>query len=193
MASPWEFFGVRAPTVGVTPRARGVVEAGESETEVMSERRHRSLSGLWTGVFDYPWAQFDPVPFNADLLDVLGALTGEIIEPNSMVGAQDAGPELTARIEGARDGLEVSFLKRYAAHVRHHVRYEGTANARLTRITGIWTTLEVGGGWSGPFVMDRRDDAERAEESRSTEAALVASGRSNSGQFKSRRSNRRRP
>lgn len=111
----------------------------------------KDLTGFWTGVYDYPGGLADPVPFNATLAEADGALTGEIVEPDTM--CHDALGDLFASLAGAREGRRVSFAKRYESrqNAGHRVDYEGQANAALTEIRGRW----VIDGFGGPFVMNR--------------------------------------
>lgn len=131
----------------------------------MTEKIFTNLSGYWTGVYDLPDPSYDPVPFNAVLTEVDGGMTGETVEPNTF--SSEPSYELFASLAGRREGGLVSFIKTYepAPMAGHEVRYEGVVNPELTRIEGEWTTVETGGGWSGPFVMSRShfgDEAARA-------------------------------
>ncbi|MEO1291493.1 MAG: hypothetical protein AAFV62_01465 [Pseudomonadota bacterium] len=133
-----------------------------------------SLSGTWSGVYDYPFAHDEPVPFTVVLIDIAGQLSGVVTEPNTM--RPELGAELIAYLSGHHDGTTVDVVKRYEADdaIAHTVRYEGTLNRALTRVEGTWTTQERGGGWSGPFIM-QRDDGAAAEESGEAEAELSTS------------------
>lgn len=113
-----------------------------------------TLSALWTGVYDYPGAAMQAVPFNADIIEIEGKLSGTISEPNTV--SLTAAREAMAEIEGDRDGFQVRFLKLYKGlpDIRHTLLYEGTVNRKLTRITGQWSVTQVP-EWTGPFVMDR--------------------------------------
>lgn len=118
------------------------------------EDRYSDLSGPWTGVYDYPDHQADPVTFNAILAETAGSLSGEIIEPNTI--NPEAGKFLYASVSGTVAGSSVRFMKFYEdfdEHV-HEVIYEGTVDPTLTLIEGRWTTIEET-PWSGPFVMNR--------------------------------------
>lgn len=114
----------------------------------------KDLSGPWTGVYDYPESAHDPVSFSAILKDVDGNISGEIIEPNTM--SQDAGKFLYANVSGTLSGSHLKFMKFYEDFDNdiHEVIYEGTVDKSLTRIEGMWTTIEED-PWSGPFVMNR--------------------------------------
>lgn len=137
----------------------------------MTERAHKSLSGHWTGVYDYDNAPegFEAAPFNALLVESGCALSGEIVEPNTF--SPDPQVELFASLAGGREGAEVSFIKTYerATHAGHSVIYEGVVNGALTRIEGRW---RIGGFWGGegPFVMDRADAGEALEIEATAEA-----------------------
>ena len=116
------------------------------------ENERDNLSGFWTGVYDYPVASRAPVPFNAVIEDVAGALGGEIIEPNTFSPAKDR--ELFASLAGRRDGKAVHFVKTYEEVPRggHSIVYRGTLDAAGTRIDGTWRANAF---WSGAFVMNR--------------------------------------
>lgn len=140
----------------------------------MTERRE-SLSGHWTGVYDYPDAQGEPVPFNARLEEDAGGLCGETVEPNTF--AHSTVDSLLASLAGARVGAEVSFVKTYEQipGAGHSVRYEGVVNADLTKIEGHWRVDGVL-GWAGPFVMNR-SDAGAAEEIAAEESVGIETRR----------------
>jgi hypothetical protein len=126
-----------------------------------------SIGGAWSGEYGYepPSDQLN-VPFNAMLVDLDGAITGEIDEPNTFGDALAA--RLRAAVEGRRAGHAVQFKKSYDGHggVRHVVLYQGEANEDFTRIDGVWSIGEI----RGPFYMVRQGEvtadaaAERAAE-----------------------------
>jgi hypothetical protein len=119
-----------------------------------------SLTGRWLGRYEYPYGA-PPVTFEAELTDLAGELSGEIYEPNTF--RPDAGPELSADILGQRDGGQVTFLKRYRGLPSERwPHYDGTVNARLTRIEGRWLFAQV--NFSGRFVMMRKPLAGAAVE-----------------------------
>lgn len=125
----------------------------------MLEEDFKSLSGYWTGVYDYAQAD-EPVPFNAILTDVGGQISGEIIEPNTFAHAPDR--ELFSSLAGALEGGSVTFVKHYEAlpGAGHTVLYVGEVDARRTKIEGRW---RIGSSWSGPFVMNRASDGASVE------------------------------
>ncbi len=120
-----------------------------------------SLSGTWTGVYDYPTEfhghDLEATPFNAHITEIEGMITGEIDEPNTLSKAAGVGM-LFSKIEGQRIGQRAHFIKTYERlpETGHEISYEGTANEDFTRIEGMWTTIEGSLSWSGPFVMDRK-------------------------------------
>jgi hypothetical protein len=111
-----------------------------------------SMTGRWLGRYEYPYGP-PPVPFEADLIDEAGGLSGAIYEPNTF--RPNAGPELSADITGSRTGAQVVFQKRYrGAPAREWPFYEGTVNSAFTRIEGRWIFHHI--GLSGRFVMMRK-------------------------------------
>lgn len=118
----------------------------------MTDKSFDNLSGFWTGVYDYPLALREPVPFNAVIEDVGGALSGEIVEPNTFSQAKDR--ELFASISGSRQGHAVHFIKTYERVPQggHSLVYHGRLDGTGTRIEGTWQAHTL---WSGPFVMNR--------------------------------------
>ena len=134
----------------------------------MSDTENKTLSGTWTGVFDYDENWGEATPFNAMLTETSGTVSGEICEPNTF--ASDQLPEIFASLSGARDGFDVEFVKTYEQRpgAGHRVRYQGVANAKLDCIRGEWS-ISGGFGGSGPFVMNRSGGAQ--EEAKSTEEA----------------------
>lgn len=133
-----------------------------------------SLTGAWTGVYDYPTNADDPVAFTATLEETAGALLGEIAEPNTFADA--AVDCLLSTISGAHADGQVSFVKCYEGlpGADHEVRYDGSVDAALTKIVGTWriATDVVGGAWSGPFVMNRARPA-AAEVVETAEEAVI--------------------
>lgn len=101
----------------------------------MSER---SLSGSWTGRYDYANPLHGlPVPFDAILTETGGTLRGETIEPNTF--RDEATDTLMAVIAGSVRGGLVRFVKTYTDFEDHdHPHYEGQVNQTATRISGQW-------------------------------------------------------
>ncbi len=122
-----------------------------------SDKQSDNLTGFWTGVYDYPDGHREPVPFNAVIEDVAGALGGEIVEPNTFSSAKDR--ELFASLSGTRQGSSVHFIKTYERlpNGGHSLIYEGILDATWTRIDGTWSTTPPAWPLSGPFVMNRSD------------------------------------
>lgn len=131
-------------------------------------KRYDSLSGLWTGAYHYRWSRgdVDAVPFNARLEEDGGDLTGEIDEPNTF--APSSAPRLFASVRGTRDGMNVTFIKRYTGVGRqsHTIGYEGAVNADFTRIDGTWSLPAT----SGVFFMERSDAGAEAAAARAASA-----------------------
>jgi hypothetical protein len=134
--------------------------------------RCSSLTGSWSGAYRYPRDVMPETVFNAQIEEVGGAFTGTIQEPNLI--RPDLGSVSTADLEGVRANLNVTFTKFYSANggMGHAVRYEGVANAALTRIDGAWT---IRNDWSGTFFMTRDDDGEEAEAEEAAEAVITHS------------------
>lgn len=139
---------------------------------------HDSLSGTWSGVYDYPAGKGEATPFNALLLDVAGWVSGETVEPNLF--ADHPAMMLRAMLDGKREGRRVSFTKTYdgGAGQSHSVLYEGECDAGLTRIEGVWRIESLFGGLRGPFVMTRSNwEVDEESEAEAVMAAfLEASG-----------------
>lgn len=121
--------------------------------------RRASLTGSWSGAYRYPRDAMRETVFNAQIDEVSGAFVGSIQEPNLFLASVES--VLTAEIEGVRVGNAVTFTKFYThGGIRHAVRYEGQANADLTRIEGRWSIPRE---WSGTFFMTRDDLGEEAK------------------------------
>ena len=133
-----------------------------------AEKNVDNLSGYWTGVYDYPVASRQAVPFNAVIVDVGGALSGEIVEPNTFSKTRDR--ELFASLSGTRQGNAVHFIKTYERVPQggHSLAYQGTLDGSGTRIDGTWRVHAL---WSGPFVMNR-SSGKKAKIERKVESAL---------------------
>lgn len=116
-----------------------------------SDEGSRSLTGVWHGLFTYPYEQ-EPGSFTATLLEAGPFLTGSTHEDGlHHDGVQGA---LFALIDGEREGTMVYFDKTYdgTGGWDHLVRYQGLLSADWTEIEGRWT---VPGVWSGKFLMIR--------------------------------------
>ena len=106
------------------------------------ETRTESLSGLWSGRYWYMSPSLHipaTVPFSAVILDVDGEITGTTLEPNSFVDNQLS--ELTAVIDGRREGGMIDFLKIYDPLPDLHqypIDYAGEVDEDLARIIGGW-------------------------------------------------------
>lgn len=134
----------------------------------MSEE-NESLSGFWSGVYDYPDSFDEAVPFNVILTDEAGTLTGEIIEPNTF--SPEDIDHMFASLNGNLIDNSIMFIKTYenADNAGHRVRYEGIVNPEKTVIQGEWTTLDEEFPWSGPFIMNRTISHSETTETRETE------------------------
>lgn len=97
-----------------------------------------SLSGSWTGRYDYDnVANGTPVSFDAVLTETGGTLRGEIVEPNTF--RLEATDTLLSVLTGTRSGSRVKFIKTYTDFEdTDHPHYDGQINATATRITGRW-------------------------------------------------------
>ncbi|MBK9585861.1 MAG: hypothetical protein KA099_11530 [Alphaproteobacteria bacterium] len=128
----------------------------------MEDSEFSSLTGFWTGVYDYPGNVDDAVPFNAIIIDIAGSISGESDEPNTITPA--AVDRLCAQLSGLRDGPSVIFIKTYEQlpHLGHQLRYAGTVNSAFTKIEGQWNSIEDK-SWSGPFVMNRSGNKKSEE------------------------------
>lgn len=122
-----------------------------------------SLTGAWSGAYRYPGDLMPETVFNARIEEVGGAFTGSLQEPN--VHGLGPGGVVTSDIEGVRTGNAVAFTKFYdgSGGMSHAIRYEGAANAALTRIDGRWS---IPRDISGTFFMVRDDDSEEAHAER---------------------------
>jgi len=128
-----------------------------------------TLNGRWLGRYEYSGLAGQVVAFEADVVEIRGALSGETQEPNTF--RPDQGTDLTARISGRREGREVRFVKTYEGFDQgDDPVYEGQVNAALTRIVGRWH-FPWSRGESGRFVMVRKPRARaRVAERAETEA-----------------------
>ena len=107
-----------------------------------------NISGLWMGSYSYPWG--GSVPFLARIEDRDGALSGTIIEPNTMGVSSDS---LEAILSGSRHGSAVDFTKAYdgASDAAHAVDYVGRLSGDGNSITGVWSLADA----DGSFEMHR--------------------------------------
>src|SRR3546814_1730022 len=72
-------------------------------------RKDVDLTGHWTGLYNYP--DGPPVPFEAQLRESSGCVTGTTTETSDLVAGH--GQKLHAVIDGRRKGGSIRFLKMY--------------------------------------------------------------------------------
>jgi hypothetical protein len=109
-----------------------------------------NLSGLWMGRYSYPSAEGPTTPFLAKIEDHDGALSGTIMEPNTIGRSSD---ELEAVLTGTREGQAVDFTKLYdgSSDAAHAVDYVGRLSGDGNSITGVWSLEHL----DGNFEMHR--------------------------------------
>ena len=96
-----------------------------------------NLTGSWAGRYKYaPGLKEAPQVFSATLEETEGLLRGETIEPNTF--APVATDTLVAGLKGSRDGLEVTFRKRYSDFNSKDIDYSGYLDDSGNRIEGTW-------------------------------------------------------
>jgi hypothetical protein len=90
------------------------------------------------------------VPFLARIEDADGALSGTMVEPNTMGDSSDS---LEAILSGHRHGSAVDFTKAYdgASDAAHAVDYVGRLSGDGNSITGVWSLADA----DGAFAMHR--------------------------------------
>jgi len=115
----------------------------------MSADRY-DMNGLWEGAFAYPAYQGPTTPFVASIEESDGALSGTIMEPNTMGWSSE---ELEAVLNGARNGRSVDFTKAYdgSSDAAHAVDYVGQLSDDGNLVTGVWSLAEL----DGTFEMRR--------------------------------------
>ena len=101
------------------------------------------ISGLWIGHYAYP-GNAAAVPFLATIDDAGGALSGTIVEPNTMGETSDT---LGSILSGSRHGSAVDFTKVYdgESDAAHAVDYVGRLSADGNSISGVWSLADAGG------------------------------------------------
>lgn len=130
----------------------------------MSEGDH-DLSGRWHGFYNMP-NDAAPTPFEAELRDIGGLLSGTISEDGDTFDC--LGQTLHAVLDGRRDGDSVSFTKRYDYLPRadYSIHYEGVLTPDGNEIEGRWM---IPGIWSGTFLMVRHTGAAATAERKVSE------------------------
>ena len=125
-----------------------------------------NLSGLWMGHYAYGFG--GAVPFLARIEDQDGALSGTIIEPNTMGSTSDS---LEAILSGSRHGTAVDFTKAYdgASDAAHAVDYVGRLSGDGATVSGVWSLADA----DGSFEMHREAVWEEAE---GREAEVIRTG-----------------
>lgn len=126
----------------------------------MTQCARANLTGECRGLYTYPDEALH-VSFAADLVEIAGQLSGEVLEPDTLSAAPRT---IQASISGRRTGSAVSFDKRYlgAAGYEAVVQYTGAVSEDGLEIEGGWTIPGDGGG---TFLMIRAT-AEHAPERR---------------------------
>ncbi len=146
----------------------------------MSRQAETDLSGRWTGVYFYPldaelnpFDTLPPTPFDAEIVDNGGNLSGEISEPDTM------GPEPTALLRATMTGSHVNGEVVFTKHpgspgdefndfeIPDAIEYLGTLSLDGNSISGRWHILD---DWSGAFRMQRRTVEEAVYEEAPAEA-----------------------
>jgi hypothetical protein len=109
-----------------------------------------NMTGMWEGTFAYPSYQGPTTPFVARIDEEGGALTGTIMEPNTIGLSSD---ELEAVLTGTREGGAVDFTKTYdgSSDAAHAVDYVGRLSDDGNLVTGVWSLGEL----DGTFEMRR--------------------------------------
>jgi hypothetical protein len=109
-----------------------------------------NMTGMWEGTFAYPGYEGPTTPFVARIEEEGGALTGTIMEPNTVGLSSD---ELEAVLTGTREGEAVDFTKTYdgSSDAAHAVDYVGRLTEDGNMITGVWSLGEL----DGSFEMRR--------------------------------------
>ena len=112
--------------------------------------QQENISGLWLGSYSYPGGLGPTTPFLASLTDHGGALSGTIVEPNTIGRSSE---QLGAVLSGSRAGASVDFTKIYDAEsdAAHAVDYVGRLSADGNTISGVWSLENL----DGTFEMHR--------------------------------------
>lgn len=136
---------------------------------------YSDLTGFWHGLYWYG-AGGGETPFNAYIADRAGALSGTTLELQvGFVHAID--DELSATIEGSREGEQVRFRKLYdpAPGVHSHpIFYAGQVDPAFLLIEGQWTFRALEG--VGGFRLERIRASRRSAEIEERLVALVGDG-----------------
>jgi hypothetical protein len=122
------------------------------------------INSVWAGRFEYDRAGRGGVAFSAWLTIADGRISGSMLEPNTLVGAD--GEELEAQLRGHVDDQLVEFLKTYRDLDQEPVYCEGKIAEQGRKIVGKWYH-----GWpeevSGTFELHRQS-AKAASQPRAT-------------------------
>jgi hypothetical protein len=111
----------------------------------------QNLTGIWHGLYSYPYGRRAPVSFVATLIEAGSTVSGTTHETCEMGGLPNQ--TLYATLLGRRQDSAVVFLKTYDGSNPHYgrVSYDGTLSADGTEIEGRWILP----GSSGKFLMIR--------------------------------------
>ena len=116
------------------------------------------LSGRWTGIYFYPvdteWNPYDdlpPTPFEAQLRDSSGEVTGSTLELDAL--GPPGAPPIPARLEGHHFDGQLLFTKvPDGGGQTHSIDYIGSISTDGNSVAGRWV---IHGDWSGTFRMQR--------------------------------------
>ena len=127
-----------------------------------------SLSGSWTGRYDYDnIALGAPVSFDAVLTETGSTLRGEIVEPNTF--RAEATDTLLSVLTGSRSGATVTFVKTYTDFEdSDHPQYDGHVNETATRINGRWH-FPSNPAVKGTFLLARTTQAAARKQASATQ------------------------
>jgi hypothetical protein len=135
------------------------------------------LTGYWSGEYWYDGGHGTLAQFAAHITDAAGRLDGTTLESMRLGRGL---VELSACIDGSRNGAVVQFIKRYDAGQRIHrepIFYAGELNADLTVIEGRWTLKELIFRMNGGFRMQRGSQGAKAAVTRKAKAPEPVGGR----------------
>lgn len=157
---------------GPNAKSKAQRMADDSDSD---DRTYSDLTGFWYGLYWYG-AGGGETSFNAYIADTAGSLSGTTLEART--GFPHAvDDELSASLEGAREGGHVRFRKVYDPAVGVHsypIIYAGEVDPAFLLIEGQWTFKALGG--VGGFRMQRVRASRRSAQIEERLLATVGAG-----------------